>query len=373
MSLQQIEEALRAGPPDEPAYAALPMRDLESRGRRERPIWPQALGAVGLLGLLLFVLLVRPPARPAVGSGSPSSPNDVPLPAGVIPWSEATPEPVETVRPPTIGETCTPDQLAAIALPPQGAGGSTVGAVGLVNVGRQACQLAGFPSLELVDAAGRTVVAAAEHLSTGPGDGTPVSLRPETPNPDGYVDEARVAYVWSNWCGEAKPGVAEIVLGLPSGRSLLRIPTDPLGPPRCDIPDGATSLSVGAFEFVDSPPPAQADTGLQMRLDPPATAVAGERLRYEVVLTNSSRTPVAFATCPGFEQRLGVLDGPEVADRRRLNCEGAGSVAPGEVARFEMLLDVPAWMPTGSAVLSWQLEGTTLAEKREIVIVPAGG
>ena len=99
---------------------------------------------------------------------------------------------------------------------------------------------------------------------------------------------------------------------------------------------------------------------LAATLKAPTAVVAGQALRYQVVLANRSQVAVNFAdTCAAYSESLGGGAGLEIVKVVRayeLNCAAAGTLLPGDSVTFDMVLDTPSAAPHIRAVLQWGLE-----------------
>lgn len=118
------------------------------------------------------------------------------------------------------------------------------------------------------------------------------------------------------------------------------------------------------------PAPATPAYPLSAQLHLPATAIAGQPLRYAVTLTNAGTTPIRFrAGCPAYREVLVVAPGPPgarrgiVQHRYLLNCGALRSVAPGARVTFAMVLDIPPWVSPGVQTLAWTLDDGDLPVK----------
>jgi hypothetical protein len=87
----------------------------------------------------------------------------------------------------------------------------------------------------------------------------------------------------------------------------------------------------------------------------PRSALAGETLRYFVVLHNPTRKPINLDPCPSFTASVTVgVAGPRTGGRWLLNCgEAPPTIRPGATLRFAMEFVLPT--DTGPAELSWEL------------------
>jgi hypothetical protein len=265
----------------------------------------------------------------------------------VVPWTGERPRSTSAPPPPLASPCRAADLEATVFL--QGAGGAMVGGVTLTNAGFTACSLVGRPKISL--AGTRTwpmpLPRPAPEVVRDPMSSLR-ALRPKR--------RARFALHWSNWCAR-RPATATIAL---PGGDRLRLW---LGqPPRCE--SAASPSALGVSPFV----PGERTLGPRSRLPLRAEIVGarvpagkpglrafrarrGGELRYIVALTNVSRRPFRFRSCPVFRQTWG---GPYV-----LNCRSVGTIAPGQTVRFRMVLRIPDREPLGVTGISWILARKT--------------
>lgn len=287
--------------------------------------------------------------------------------APVIPWRPE--RPAGNPEPP-LAKPCDTGMLRG-SLFLQGATGSLVGGAVLTNIGRAKCSLRGRVAVKFVrgsaDRTNWTVVAG----KAQPRDRSAVydrdsSLRALAPG--------RAAYVpiwWSNWC---PPGTVEtsggvppdaLIIGLPHGRGSLELPVSRA--PRCDAPGNPSTIVVGPLTRRGRYPPSSAHLPLRATIAAPSIAVGskklptlrarrGRTLTYIVTLTNVSRRLYRFRQCPVYMQHLAPGGRDDIFV---LNCRPAGTLQPGESARFAMRLAIPAETKLGAHGLTWELAPTT--------------
>jgi hypothetical protein len=111
-----------------------------------------------------------------------------------------------------------------------------------------------------------------------------------------------------------------------------------------------TENSVTALGLPPAEPRADALSRLSVRLDMPATATAGQILKFQVVLSNPTRAPIRLSPCPGYEAGISAAG----AHAYRLNC-GNPLIAAGQSRVFEMEYAVPAGTRAGLAKIGWLL------------------
>jgi len=222
----------------------------------------------------------------------------------------------------------------------------------IVNSGGEACQLPGFPNVQLQPAneAPQTVGAseqapqlASTRIELAPGEeaivllGTPgsceaanrpqrkVSKRLQVALPGGGLKILDGVHV-DTLCGRATVMRFDRVQGEAAARAMEMKAS------------GALSQLTGS-------------------LSAPDEAARGGLLRYTVTLSNPGATPVSLAACPAYTQSV-YADGKSADMTARLNCAGAGGQIPanGSVS-FDMQVQVPAGLAAGNGKLSWKLDG----------------
>jgi len=251
----------------------------------------------------------------------------------------------------------------------QGATGSLVGGVTLTNRGR-ACALLGWPRAAFAGSAAQATKWQVRRVASSFEPPNPLADPPGSLRALSRGKSARVALVWSNWCGPGSEAAGSsrerptaLVLSLAS-KTRLRLPLTRA--PRCDSPTTPSKLTVEPFRpFVPQLPPS---SQLQLRLAvvrPGSTttnrglvllrARGGTLLRYRVSLTNTSERPFRFAACPAYVEQLS--DAPPRA--YVLNCRPAGTIAPRATRLFAIALPISSKARLGSSELTFQLAPRT--------------
>jgi hypothetical protein len=282
----------------------------------------------------------------------------------VIPWPPA-PTP------------CASADLAAVYGGGMGATGHIISSVLLANTGRAACSLQGTPRLSLMAPDGSA--AATRQVDANPMDplpAAPVVLQPGVAAPQPHSQVPGAAMFFFEWydCPDQAVSVNGLLVVLPGGGGRLAMPAGPPGPEglrssRCDDPSQGHVVYVGPFQptpsTVPSPaPPAQ----LAVAIHAPATVVAGQRLLYQVTLTNVSGAPFHFDACPPYREAMDMVPGKKVLGMYQLNCEPVGTLASSGSVTFAMELEIPTDAPTGLQELSWRY-GTFLTDGSAITVV----
>ena len=289
----------------------------------------------------------------------------------VVPWTST--RPAKAAANPPLAPPCRAEHLRAQLLL-QGATGSLVGGVDLLNAGAGPCSLLGRPTVAFTGPAAAVEPVQVERVAASP---TPLDVLADPPGSLRALQpgkSAEVSLFWSNWCG---PGAAPtgasgtppeaLALGLASGTT-VDIPLTRA--PRCDDPQSPSTLSVGPF----TPAPRQLPRGSRLPLrvaivgtrpvqvKPGLRAFRvrpGELFRYEVAVTNTSTTTFRFApsSCPAYIEQLA----PAPPQAYVLNCRPVGTIEPGATVRFAMQLRIPAGTRAGNQSLTFQLAPKTFA------------
>lgn len=127
----------------------------------------------------------------------------------------------------------------------QGATGSLVGVVSLMNGDSRDCRLQGRPYLRLTDADGQELTVNQIELPGEPATQL-LTLAPQQP--------AQARFVWRNWCGQSPSGAIQLTVSLPDYPGKLQLQVqDPNGnplsdTPRCDNTSTPSTISVGVFQ-----------------------------------------------------------------------------------------------------------------------------
>jgi hypothetical protein len=287
----------------------------------------------------------------------------------VVPWLDL--RPAKAPANPPLARPCRASDLHA-HLFLQGATGSLVGGVELLNAGTRPCSLLGRPTVSFTGAAAAAERWQAKKLAASPAPpdvvaDPPGSLRALRPG-----KSASVVLFWSNWCGPgAVPTGASgatpdaVALGLASGTTIA-IPL--AHAPRCDAPQDPSIISVGPFtpSMRHLPPSSRlslrtAIVGKRtVQVKPGLQAFRvhrGERFRYDVAVTNRGANTFRFAasSCPIYLEQFG----PAPAQAYVLNCRPVVSIAPRRTVVFEMQLTIPAAARLGNTSLTWELAPKT--------------
>ena len=265
---------------------------------------------------------------------------------------------------------CQSTDVAAVYGGGMGATGHIINTVLLANTGRTACSLQGYPQVSLTLTNGSAVAARQVNANPmGPVPAGPVVLQPGSPAPVPHSDVPGGAMVFFEWydCPEPTVSVGGLVVELPGGGGKLVLPAGQPGPgglssSRCDDPSQGQVLYVGPFQGAASNAPTAAPPAqLAVAVHAPATVVAGQRLQYQVTLTNVSGAPFHFDACPPYREAMDTVPSKQVVGMYQLNCVPVGTLAFGGTVTFAMVLEIPNDAPTGLQMLSWRY-GAFLAD-----------
>jgi hypothetical protein len=290
-------------------------------------------------------------------------------PPGVIPWQDV--HPVKASANPPVAPPCQAHDLEA-HLFLQGATGSLVGGVNLVNAGSSSCSLVGWPTLTFAGHAASVEKWQVKKLAASPSPpeaiaDPPGSLRALQPG-----KTAGVAIFWSNWCGPGSTATgaggdppAAMVIGLGSGTSLA-VPV--AHAPRCDAPRDPSTVSIGPFTPAPRHLPESSRLPLRATIIGVRTVAVkpglraflvhrGELFHYQVALTNTGATTFRFdsTSCPSYIEQIA----PAPEQVYVLNCRPVGVIAAGETVDFAMHVVVPQTARAGNNSLTWELAPRT--------------
>jgi hypothetical protein len=243
-----------------------------------------------------------------------------------------------------------------------GATGHVLYEIAITNHGQTACSLTGSPTVSLVTPPG-TVLSLPQQPELGGMVGSAKSKAVLPPNqsvpvPHQMSNGASFLFEWY-YCGGTPPQVAAVDITLPGTAGVRRVPLLPQGPQipsRCDDPSQGRVVLVGPIEgptadnIVVTPP------SLRVTLaGVPDTLVAGQTLHYQVTITNASSAPIAFDTCPAYDEGFT----PDALVSYVLNCGPVGRLDVGASATFAMEFTVRPYpkAPTGQQKFLWRLHG----------------
>jgi hypothetical protein len=102
----------------------------------------------------------------------------------------------------------------------------------------------------------------------------------------------------------------------------------------------------------------------------PDTILAGQTIRYEITITNESKSAISFDTCPVYDEGFT----PDEMMSYELNCLPVRRLEAGSSATFAMEFAVPpvSKTPAGPEKFLWRLHGYDgLATAGKVVMVTA--
>jgi len=336
--------------------------------RRRRAAWLLAATVAVVLAVGAIWLPGRLPGTAATPSSGPSpsvNGSSTPLPAGLIPWTDANPtqipSPTPVVIPPGT-RTCVPNDLTASA-GWQGATGQLVGGVAVTNTSSTACVITGPPRrLELL--AGTTIL----KITYLPMAGTDPGAIVTTPAQPAYLkpgDQAGAFVAWGNWCGTTRPTVTAVLVTLPGGGQPITAGATSPGPgiagyPRCDVPSNGSTVSACEFEAVPPEAVSAEPLAASVSLSAPPNANPGQFLDFTVTLTNLGTQPASLDPCPTYTEDL-IANGralkPPGAQDYLLNCLAIGpQIAAGASVVLAMRYAIPANIDPGPVELGWSMD-----------------
>jgi hypothetical protein len=243
-----------------------------------------------------------------------------------------------------------------------GATGHVLYAIAITNHGKTACSLTGSPGVSLVTPQG-AAVSLPEQPELGGMVGTAKSKAILTPNqpepiPHQAFDGASFMFEWY-YCGGTPPEIAAVDITLPGSDGVRRVPLLPQGPQipsRCDDPSQGRVVLVGPIQGPSAESIAVTPPALRVTLaGVPETIVAGQTIRYEVTITNESKSAISFDTCPAYDEGFTS----DAMASYLLNCGPLGRLEAGASATFAMEFSVRPWpkAPTGLQKFLWRLHG----------------
>ena len=307
--------------------------------------------------VLLAALAVALPAAATAGASTPS----------VIPWLDEQPQ--RAPAHPPLAPLCRASDIRA-ALFLQGATGSLVGGVTLTNAGRP-CALLGWPGVSFARAAARSTHWRIRRVAGSREPPNPLADPPGSLRALGHGKSARVALVWSNWCGPGSSAAgssgarpAALVLALASATG-VRLPLTRA--PRCDSPDAPSKVSAEPFQpsVPQLPPSSRLPLRLAVVGPRPITVSPGRRAlrarrgtlpRYRIAVKNAGAAPYRFGTsCPAYVEQL-AGSAPRAY---LLNCRQVVMIEPRQSLLFEVALPVARAARLGSSELTFQLAPRT--------------
>jgi hypothetical protein len=325
------------------------------------PGWP--LGAIVLIVLSLVACR---------GTDSePASSGFVPWlalpPSNVFPVAPA-PSPTPPVPIPAGAPACKAGQLEGALMAQTAATGHVNTPILVRNTGSTACWLEGYADLRILDGTGRelAVVTGAGVGSTFFDDGPVVQvlMPPGTPPlPAPHVEASRgQAFMNIEWYDCRGTHAGTLSLDLPNGGGNLRLPFDVQAPYSGGCDSGAIS-PVGLFRGPFSPagytwPPEPTYLKVDISISGLASAKRGTTLIYFVTVKNADQVDYRLDPCPNYQE---LLAGKQAMAGYQLNCSPVRHIPAGASVKFEMRLNLPGDVATGTTQLTWALVDERLA------------
>lgn len=322
--------------------------------------------ALAMVGLVLMTVLA--------GCGGTVAPNaDTKGVADVVPWSALKPAPAAAPTPlpvPAGTADCTSADLTARFTGAEGlTDGQLIGGFVFSDRSSAPCQVRGKPTIQLRAADGEPITVRPGPDLLGNPPSSPVLLLPgRATNSSGPAvpGQASLVLTWptldpatgSTTCFPTPAVATSVTFTVPGPGGQVTV-TAPLTGTRHPAPvapcDGI--LGVSPFQAITANPTPPL---LSARIQAPATVVAGQVLRYQVVLTNHSKAAVDFSRiCAAYTESLaggaGAGENLKVVEQYQLNCAAAGKLQPGHSIIFAMELATPGTASHVLAYLDWGL------------------
>jgi len=244
-----------------------------------------------------------------------------------------------------------------------GATGHVLYSIAITNHGKTACSLGGFPGVSLLTAQGKLVLLPEQQMSGGWAGGppSPVVLPPDqaAPVPHTVSNGAYFTFEWY-YCGGTPPEVTAADITLPDTTGVRRVSLVPAGPQipsRCDDPSQGRAVLVGPIQGPNANSIPVTPPALRVTLAGiPDTLAAGQTIRYQVTITNDSKVPISFDTCPAYDEGFT----PDGMVSYLLNCGPVGRLEAGASATFAMEFAIrpSPKAPRGTQKFMWRLHGS---------------
>ena len=318
-------------------------------------MWPLEV-AGGLIAVVLVVALVLthiPPPEPSV-----------PTPLGVVPWADLpAPNVAQPFTKPGV-PACRADQLSFELAGLYVGGGpkdTSFWRITVINTGASECFVGPGMDIEFSSAAGPL------KMTRIPWGGDVIYLV----RYDRAVGEVDLGPCFD-------PRVTRMTISPGLGLGSKTIDPGPAGGWGTPCPQSPETYFVELF-------PDRSQGGYaahtQTRMEAPASAFAGERLRFFITITNQQMphheiagtvdptpSPVLWSPCPTYHVELEGVEG--TFHTYQLNCAQAKAIEPNGSETFEMWIDVPASAKPGPATLVWSIDGPPQQWQRASAYVP---
>lgn len=313
----------------------------------------RTMGKVGIALVMLALTACAALHSPGPEQRIPWLPLKADLNAPPVPSPQPMPVPPGTPK-------CSAGQLLGGVIGSQGATGNVITSFAFSASGSTACYLDGTPLVTLLDPNGKdlgfhqrnpympSMVSGPALVNPGP--------KPEMPQGLKFGEAGfNIDWISQPEACQAQSGVtvASARIKVASGGTvLIPLPQVPAGYPCQGV--GVSSFEGPAMPVEVTPPP----TLPAVAVTAPTSAKAGMRFDYTVALTNDTKAPMNFvANCPNYEEELFSAGGLPLGGKHfyKLNCAPAGTLAPGQSAKFQMILSVPVDASPGGYNLVFML------------------
>jgi hypothetical protein len=277
---------------------------------------------------------------------------------------------------PAMPPTCRLADLYVGWIGGNGATGHILSSIGITNHGTTGCSLTGYPVITLITPQGTAVSLPVQQTSGGwasssPGQPTVLHPNQSEPIPYSQFDGASFTFEWW-YCAGTAPQVSAVDVTLPGVAGVRRVEFGgPGAGSRCDTPAQGRMLLVGAIQGPSAENIALTPPALRVTLaGVPDTILAGQTIRYEITITNESKSAISFDTCPVYDEGFT----PDEMVSYELNCLPVRRLEAGSSATFAMEFAVPpvSKTPAGPEKFLWRLHGYDgLATAGKVVMVTA--
>jgi Protein of unknown function (DUF4232) len=207
------------------------------------------------------------------------------------------------------------------------------------NVSTQACYISGYPAIQM---AGKTIPHGFNGLGVTTG-----ALAPGASASFAVVQTPAAACVGTSTASQRQAKTEVLRMSFGAGHAAVAAKTSSILVNDCVT---TTVTPVGLAPGAPTVPDPLA--ALTVKLNSPASAKAGQTIRFTVTLTNPTSHEVRFSGCPSYE--IGISSTRAWVRAYRLNC-AQPAIRAHESASYEMQYTVPASTPAGTAKIGWFL------------------
>ena len=334
------------------------------------------MGAAGraFLALALLGATACGTVHPQVASATSAKPS--------IPWLPLAPAHQYVEAPPAVPESpiripagtspCKATQLEGVSMGEGAAAGNVNMPLLFRNRSSADCVVQGYLDVTVLDSRGAVLVKSTGVAGRGTffADGPVVPLLMDhgtafPPTPESGIGQGVPGQAFMNfsWYDCRQPRATHLAIDLPSGGGRFLVPFALRGDasPVCD---GRGKNVAAAFRGPLTPtgfawPPEPDYITVKVDLSAPQTVRHGATVSFLVTITNTSAKTYDMRPCADYDEILKGSKG--VFATYQLNCEPAGSLAPGAKATFAMKANLPADLPQGRQYMTWYLKDGRLA------------